>query len=208
MIALDYDALPKRIRSEMSSDIAIPLVNDAEPFDLVPPAHFKDGIGAEVRVFAASGISEDDLVEYRWNYLDKPITVVVSRNARRIEFDLSTLPECRSTRGPSCVRAAKEWVARVVKLKGRDRFDNDFEITLPWPNELADGVSFSSAPDLDIAMAFRWHLRLDADVRNDVLTIFVYKRFPHIQGGFQDGSKWFDDDFRALVQAKAAAQGR
>jgi len=181
-------------------------MKDANPFDSVPPARFKDGIGAEVRVFAARDISEDDIVECRWHYLDKPITVVVSRNARRIEFDLSALPECGVTRGASCVRAAKEWVARVVKLKGRDRFDNDFEITLPWPNELVDGVSFSSAPDLDISMAFRWHWRIDVDVRHGILTVFVYTRIPQLQTRFQDGSKWFDDDFRALVQRKAAEQ--
>jgi len=139
--------------------------------------------------------------------MDRPITVIVSNNARRFEFDLTAIPAYTRARGATCVAEAKTWVESIIQMEGVDRFKHAYRIELNWPEVLETGVTFSSAPDLDIAQALEWHYRVDAQVEGDLLVIFVYKRFQHIQGGYQDGSKWFSDEFRQLVHDKAVQEG-
>ncbi len=130
--------------------------------------------------------------------MDKPVAVVLSANGKRIEFDLNMISACQSSRGAGCVDETKEWVESVLAMEGRDRFDQHYQIKMPWPDALQDGVAFSSAAELDIDKAFRWHYRVDAEVADGILTFFVYKRIPQLMS-YQDGSKWFEDDFRVEV---------
>lgn len=46
-----------------------------------------------------------------------------------------------------------------------------------------------------------WFDRVDAFVHHDMLSMLVYKKVAQLQG-YPDGSKWFDDDFRFMVNQR------
>jgi len=183
--------------------MSIPLRNEVEPFQAGVPLRAKSGTDAELHVYAARNQAQDDLIQVRWRFEGKVLTFTSSRNARIIAFDLREVDACAASRSEECAREARAWVESVLRLGGTDRYGRAYQVGLPWPRTLADGSWFSSAPQLDINEALVWHLRIDAQVRDGILEFLIYKRFPQVQGGFQDGARWFGDEFRARVIAGA-----
>ncbi|NOT01701.1 MAG: hypothetical protein HOP29_13850 [Phycisphaerales bacterium] len=178
------------------------------------PVQIRDDVALRVRLFAAGENSDCDIAEYQWLANGRRLRVVSSRNAVRVDFDLDQVVECAWSHGPACVQATRKWVERTLKLEGEYRGTGDsvikYRVELPWPEKLDDGVWFSSAPDRDIYRLPgmpRWYERVDAYVENGVLSILIYKKIGQLMG-YQDGSKWFPDDFRAKVLQRARELGK
>jgi len=205
MVPWNYEQLPHDIKSRNAGDLQRILLDLACPISGARPLRLKADCDAQVAVHVAKDDTEADMVQYRWSSGGRQLVAIVGRNGVQVLFDLHSVSECAARRDQLCVAATRAWVERVMRLSGRDQLYQDYHIDLAWPDSLNDGVAFSSAPDLDITKTFRWHFRVDAEVQDGVLTIFTYKRVPNLMS-FQDASKWFDNDFRALVQTKAAEQ--
>ena len=176
-------------------------------------------VRAAVRVFAAWKPGEADIIEYRWKYKGQTIRFLMAVNAVRFDIDLDELdtnPQF-SEHGPSRVDRARVFVNEVFRLKGdipawsidRNAISppTTFEVVLPWPERLEDGVAFSSNPDMNAIVVTHWWYRVDAFVTGDTLSLMSYGKSP-VTMGFVDGSKWFPDEFRAFVHEKARAQGK
>ena len=206
----EFEDLPSNIQNQVVGGPEWVMARDVHPFKTVFPLEVKDDVELQCRVFASQVPSDNDLVEYCWDFQDKAICVLTSKNAMTINLDLGDLPACLR-RGAACVAAAREWVGQVVKLEGG--YDDNpaqpkYRVQFPWPADLEDGVWFSSAPDQNLMRLpgmERWYSRVDAFVENGTLSIMIFKK-PGQLMGYPDGSKWFDDDFRALVQSKMQQQ--
>jgi len=206
MIAIPFSTIPKRIQGAIAGDVERPMQRGASPFEHTP-LRLKEHIDAAVRVYMAFNRAQDDLVEFQWTYRGNRMTVLVGRNGSRIQFRLNEIPACQLTRGAVCVDSAKNWVETVLRLKGVDRFDQEYRVEFAWPDQLVDGVSFSSAPDRDVMKVFRWHWRVDAEIEKGILTVLIYKRIAQLMS-YQDGSKWFPEEFRTFLHQKAREQGK
>ncbi len=212
-INIEIDALAMPLREQMYSWIASTLDRISQP------EHRREFIEAinsnnlAIRVSAAQSIKQDDLIEYCWTVEGRPLRAVASLNALKLDFDLAQLPACHRTLGQACVFAARNWIESVIKLEGKfgaPEAPTKYRVELPWPDELTDGVKFSSAPEQELPRLPgmpRWHARVDAFVEDGVLSILIYKKIGQLMH-FQDGSKWFDDEFRALVHRKARELGK
>jgi len=208
-----FEELPNDIKGTVGV-LEGPMRRQALPHKTVRPLEVKDGLDLRVGVFAARDSTEDDVVEYRWTYGGKALRLVVSRNATALDFALDQLSGCRQgDRAGACVAGARAWVEEVLELRGEySILEHHIEycVDLPWPNELRDGVWFSSAPEQNLmrlrGMPF-WHDRVDAFVENGTLSILIYRKVGQLLG-YQDGSQWFSDDFRELIHRKAAEQGK
>jgi len=205
MVSWDFQNLPANIQSQSANELLRVLRKAACPISVVPPLHLKPDCEGQVAAYAAKDKTKADLVEYRWTDGERQLAAVVGINGVQVQFDLQLIPECRVKRTGACVAAARAWVEKVLRLNGKDEYYQDFQIELPWPDELTDGVWFSSAPDLEITKVFRWHFRVDAEVHDGILTFYIYKRVAQLMS-FQDGSKWFDGQFRAAVLSKSDAR--
>lgn len=171
----------------------------------VHPIELKAGFELGVKVYAAKTNQENDLVEYRWLAGGRPIRVVVSLNAIKIDLELDQLAECGDgDRGLACVNAARAWAGDVIKLNGEQPTVGGsihYRVMLPWPDKLVDGIWFSSSPDQNIMRLRgwpRWDQRVDAFVENGTLSVLIYRKIGQLMG-YQDGSEWFDDAFRRSV---------
>lgn len=177
------------------------------------PIEIRENADLQFLVIAAGADNQSDLARYCWNYNGRRLCVVTSLNALRVDFELKYVPQCQWTRAAACVDGARKWVEEVLRLEGEYSVLDDnisYRVELPWPSQLVDGLSFSSAPEQNIMRLPgmpRWYERVDAFVENGVLSILIYKKIGQLMG-YQDGSKWFPDDFRALVHQKALEQGR
>jgi len=183
----------------------------ARPHKPTRPFEARKDCDLGIRVFASRKETENDLIEFHWQHNGRPLRVVTSRNAMRVDFDLRHVIACHQTLGAACVAATRQWVEEVVKLAGEYSILHHeivYRVTLPWPAQLHNGTWFSSAPEQDLTqlrgLPF-WHDRVDAFVDDGTLSILVYRKTGQ-RMGYPDGSMWFDDDFRALVQRKAAEQ--
>jgi|GEM_PF-2408606 len=174
------------------------------------PVELEPGVELEVRAAAAQTPQQNDLVEFRWQLQGRPIRVVASANAFKIDFDLRQLSSCSGgVRGGACIGEARTWVERVLKLEGEQRAVNrpiGYRVELPWPDSLSDGVRFCSSPEQNI-MRLRgwpqWFDRVDAFVENEVLSFLIYRSIGQRMTSFRDGSKWFPEDFRKQILSKA-----
>jgi hypothetical protein len=200
-LSLDFASIPRRIKAQMYSYLAFSLTWDGHPQARDQVEKCENTV---FRVYAASSPNEDDLVEYRWRFMNQGIRAIASLNAFRLDIDLDELSSNASLDqfGQTRLGRAKGLVSRLLKLEGQDRYREDFKINIPWPATLGNGVAFCTNPDQSIIVLMRWHRRLDFYVENGVLSILIYKKIPQL-AFWQDGSKWFKDDFRALVHSKA-----
>jgi len=168
----DYAKLSPAIRSQIENYLAFYLTPEAQP---------QKDPQFTTRTFAATEQSQNDLVECRWTFAGLPLRAVQSLNAMKIDIPLS---------GHASTEEVKALLASIVKLKGTDIEGKEYEVHLPWPGTLTDGVKFSSNPNADIRFLPNWHERVDAFVDGDHLSILIYKKIPQLMG-YQDGSKWF-----------------
>jgi len=213
-VDISFEEVPRELQSQMHSYLATLIQWDAHPQRRGWP--YKDGVPVfdkggdfDVRVFAAYDKSQDDLIEYSWNAGGMPMRATSSRNAISLAFPLSEIDEnvALDKYGDNRVERARGWLTTIFKLQGRDQYKQEYSIPVPCPDMLEDGAKWSSAPERRVNAVFIWHQRLDAYVENRVLFVLTYKMPPRL-GGYQDGSKWFDDDFRALIHEKAREQGK
>lgn len=141
---------------------------------------------ARIRYYSARAKGEDDLIEHRWPSRFGQLRLVQGRNVMKLEMPLKAMDD------PKRLEQAKEMTAAVVKLKGKDVYDQDYSIELQWPARLGDGARFSSNPTQDINRLHTWARRVDAEVTGDTLSLYFYKKVPQLMA-YQDGSTWFKD---------------
>ncbi len=168
--SIDHAELPPGIRSQAENYPVFYFTPEAQP-DKDPQC--------KTRIFTASEQSQNDLVEYRWNFAGLQLRAVQSLNALKVEIPLS---------GIASVDEVKKLVDSIVKLKGTDMEGNDYEVHLQWPKALSDRMQFSSNPNANILTLPSWHDRVDASVVGNRLSILIYKKIPQL-AGYQDGSK-------------------
>jgi len=207
-VSVDFENLPTGIKSQMYNRLAGVLQRDARP--QTGSSWAKPG-RMTVRAFAAGQSSSDDLIEYQWLHLGQTLRAVASRNALRLDIDLDEVDRNMELRefGTTRLQHVRGLVESMLRLRGKS-FELDpqpFEIQIPWPDTLNDGLRFSTNPDKSIMEmdAARWYERVDFLVHAQTLSIRFYFK-PGQLTAPQDGSIWFDNDFRALVQTKAAEQ--
>jgi hypothetical protein len=210
----DFARLPETLVWSLDMLLGWALNRDAHPHKRsAVPRQVADGIDLKVRVAVAQDANQDDLIEYMWTFDGNPVRAVASINALKMDFDLAQLPDCRRARNHACMFAVRHWVEKVVKLRDEYNIMDShvkYEVDLPWPDVLADGIQFSSAPERDLmrlAGISRWYERVDVVVENGVLAVLIYNKPAQLMG-YQDGSRWFPDDFRAAVMQKAREQRR
>ena len=101
-------------------------------------------------------------------------------------------------------------MSSIVRLKGETVALEPvpYELHIPWPKVLTDGVTFCSNPGQDLlAMdVYFWFKRVDGFVDGRTLSLQFYTK-PGQRVEYADGSKWFSDDFRAFIHQKAKEQG-
>lgn len=206
---IPFADIPPRLKSLIDNVLWRVLRKDVHPCKPSQyPIKLAEGVELRVRVFVAIDDNQNGLIEYRWTHDGRPIRVVCSRNATKIDFDLECLAPCEGTRGASCVAAAREWVEDVLKLEGKYpslKTPIEYQVSLPWPEELSEGVAFSSAAEQSIMRLYgipRYFDRVDAFIENGALSILLYRNVGQLPG-YQDGSKWFADEFRAEVLERA-----
>jgi hypothetical protein len=210
-VEVKFADLPEVIQSEMQTYFSCMLREGVQPSYPGWPMKLKPGVDLHVRVATACLATENDLVEYQWSSDGRPHRVISSRNAIRIDFDLNAITQCSHAMERACVLEASRWVDESLKF--RDSFKIlsrkiDYNVVLPWPDEFVDGMEFSSAPDRDIRTlpgTYHWYERVDAFVDHSVLSLLAYKKDGQVIG-YQDGSKWFPDDFRAVVLERMREQ--
>jgi len=209
-IEVDFEDLPKVIMGQMANHLTPVQQKDARPQQ--PGAWDKPG-RMSVRVFASDTKELDDLVEYRWMHMGQNLRVVASRNAARLDLDLDEVdqnPELRQL-GSTQLQRVRALVEGTVRLHGEAWSDElpAFDVEIPWPDALSDGMRFSTNPEQSIqAMdGLRWFTRVDFFVHDAVLSVMFYFKLGQ-RAGPEDGSKWFDDNFRAQVRERAREQGK
>ncbi|MBU0718344.1 MAG: hypothetical protein KJ749_08855 [Planctomycetes bacterium] len=201
-----FEELPKDLKAQMYSYVAFSIQWEAHP---QRRGRALEGGEFRVRVFAAYDKSQDDLIEYTWTRFGQNLRIVAGINAMRLDIDLDEVranPELDDC-GRTLLARTQGLVSRVIRLSGRDIHKQQFEVKLPWPNTLANGVAFSSAPDRPLNSVTPWHERVDVFVEDGTLSILLYKLIQQL-GAYRVGSQWFSDDFRELVHRKAEEQGR
>jgi len=212
LVGWGFSGLPKAVMGSVDNFLIAVIKKEVHPQKRYP-VNVKEDINLQIHVFAATDKTQHDLVEYHWTYNSKPLRFVVGRNGMKIDFDLEQISTCQVTHGAACVDEAKRWVKEVLKLEGKYPalgHSIPYQVQFPWPDELSDGVSFSSAPEQDLTLLYgipRLFDRVDAFVENGVLSVLIYKKIGQLMG-YQDGSKWFKDEFRTIVHEKAREQGK
>lgn len=209
-VTVSFDDLPKTIKGPMYSRLGFILEWDAHPQTRGRPLEAGRML---IRAFAVTNKEQHDLVEYSWLYMGQNLRVVVSINAMRLDIDLRELadnPEL-SEFGRTRVRRAIGLVENIVRMRG-ETFSLDpqpFEVHIPWPDVLTDGTRFSTSPNRNISSmnSVFWFHRIDFSVHDQTLSVMFYFK-PGQLVGPQDGSKWFPNEFRALVHEKARDQGK
>ncbi|MFM9962444.1 MAG: hypothetical protein ACKV2Q_14625 [Planctomycetaceae bacterium] len=164
--------------------------------ELVPKARPSD---AKIRVFAASGTKERDLLEMTWAHRGVPLRWIMSANVSDIQFPLPPFRE--GTANDVSGQKVAEFVGEVLRLKGEiPGLDRDFKVDLPWPDTLDNGISFSSNSKVNITDVIWWFDRWDVVIKDNTVHILIYSRNPQI-AGFDDGSQFFPAEFRKLQLA-------
>lgn len=164
-----------------------------------------------VRVFAAYATSQTDLVEYRWEHEGLQLRVLVARDVVRMDLDLAEVEEKAQSERESPTAYLRGLLPKLIRLEGEMNTvpPHSYKTEIPLPEVLEEGIQFSSNPDQILTSMdyYTWHKRIDGFVESGKLALLFYMR-PGPRSGFQDPSKWFDDDFRAAVHQKAREQGK
>lgn len=159
--------------------------------ELVPKARPTD---AKIRVFAASGPKERDLLEMKWAHRGVPLRWIMSANVSDIQVPLQPFRE--DTASEVSGQKVAEFVSEVLRFKGDiPGLDRDFKVDLPWPKTLDNGISFSSNSKVNITDVIWWFDRWDVVIKDNTVHILIYSRNPQI-AGFDDGSQFFPAEFR------------
>lgn len=208
-VTWEFAKMPEQVKGYMAQRLVWIFPEELRPHKNTYPTHpieLKDGVVLAVRVAVADNADEYDLIEYEWLPHGRMIRVVASRNATRIDFALEELRSCRrDVHVNPCAKDARAWVESVIMLEGSQPGlgrQIDYRVDLPWPPELSDGTTFSSAPEKNIVRLRgwpQWWDRVDGFVKDGVLSILIYFKIGQLMG-YPDGSKWFPEEFRELVK--------
>ena len=206
LIEMEYSSIPRDTQSLLDRGYAVRLKCKASPY---VRGKYDSPRNAIVRTFAAFTHEQDDLLELSWVFLGQHLRMISSINAMRLDIDLGEIDRNNVLDQFGMTRhdRTKGLIAAVVRLEGENTYGEHYQIELPWPDTLQDGVAFCSNPDRSIRTLGRWHQRIDAFVNNGVLSILSYKHIPQMTM-YRDASKWFDNDFRAWVHQEAREQGK
>ena len=206
---INFDDLPLReVVGSMYSSLAFVLVWEAHP---QRQGFAKEPGRMAVAAYAARNDEENDLVEYRWVYLGQTIRAVRSLSALQIDLDLDEINNNVELAqfGKLEVQRVRGFVEHIIRMEGESHEfkPQRFRIDIPWPASLTDELEFSTNPDRNLLHmdVYRWYERIDFWVHGRTFSIRFYRK-PGQLMGLPDGSKWFPDDFRALVQSKMQAQ--
>lgn len=192
---LNYGAL------ELFSADILPFGYVPDLYTPVPPARASD---AKVRVFAASDKNENDLVEVTWQHRGIPLRWVQRINISVVEFPLE--PFQSESAGKACQKV-REFLGEVIRLRGESDYNKlrPYEIQLPWPESLTDGMEFTSNPHKDFQSLSRWQDRVDVVIEQGRLKLITY----HLNSRamyFLDGSEFFPEDFRKIILERMRAE--
>jgi hypothetical protein len=211
-VQITFNELPAEIRHSLDLCMGWILQKDVQPLERhIRPIKPRNDLHLRVGVIASRKSSENDLVEYEWDFNGRPLRIVASLNAVKIDFDLNAVKDGSLPHHPVCVQEAVHWLEGTLNLRGSApalHRDIEYSVEMPWPDRFDDGIEFSSAPEMSIwnLPGFeRWYVRVDALVENATLSILIYRKVGQLMG-YQDGSKWFPDDFRAVVLERMRAQ--
>ncbi|MBI4718071.1 MAG: hypothetical protein HY763_09725 [Planctomycetes bacterium] len=197
---LERAMIPDSVRIGAENQVELRLTPEGSP--LASPS-------CVIRVAASTSPDQDDIIEYRWKYDPIEMELRQSLNAIELRVDLKELEAAAKAAWDSSTGLAvvRSLVGALLKLRGRDGYGREFALEIPWPSRLVDGMEFSTNPERRIDELQAWHERVDFAVRGGSLRVLLYNRIPQFPG-FRDGSKWFPDDFRAMVHQKAREQGK
>ncbi|MBI4718551.1 MAG: hypothetical protein HY763_12150 [Planctomycetes bacterium] len=202
-VLIPFARLDARLRAQMYNTLAFILTEDAHPQGADNTDQPRMPI--VVRVRAARDPDDDDVIEYEWTYNDQTIRAIASRNAVRIDIGLAELDRNPrfSAYPPASTARARALVESLMQLRGANAYEPGFDVRLPWPDVLRDGVQFSSNPELNLHRLTRLHERVDVFVKGGVLSLQFYKKPAQLMQ-FQDGSQWFAPEFRAAIWEDSA----
>lgn len=202
-VSIEHKLLPKRINGAMYSRVEELFRSEASP--IVKGQPLEPG-RMRVGVFAAVDRSQNDLVEYRWEHEGVDIRLLSSIDVVQIELNIDQLEKQARFR-MTTADYLRDLLPTILRLEGEDQYKVHYQVILPWPKSLEDGLEFSTNPDQSLIFLTRWHQRVDAFVEGRKFFLLVYKK-PDQLMNFRDGSKWFSDDFRQFVHDKAREQGK
>ncbi len=169
----------------------LPFAYQTGKVELVPKTRPTD---AKIRVFAASGPKERDLLEMIWTHRGVSLRWIMSANVSDVQFPLQPFRDGTATEVSG--QKVAEFASEVLRHKGEiPGLDRDFKVDLPWPDKLDNGISFSSNSKLNITDVIWWFDRWDVVVKDNTVHILIYSRNPQI-AGFDDGSQYFPAEFR------------
>ena len=179
------------------SDGAMPFGYDREFYAPVPLARPGD---AKVRVFAASGKHENDLVECVWQHRGIPIRWVEQLNISVVEFPLDAFQSNSTDSAEKVCLKVQEFLGAVIPLRGASDYNklHPYEIQLPWPKTLSEGMEFTSNPNIDFEHLARWQDRADVVIEQGRFKFITYHLDTRAMF-FLDGSQYFPEDFRKTM---------
>lgn len=204
LVHLAYSELPRPVRSRVYSSLGFILQEEARPFGTMTAALADSGNYPKVRVCAAQWALRSDLLEMRWRFGNQKIRALHRGNVVRLDLDLDEIMRNRDLDRFGCkeIDRVKGLIASMVRLKGRTHTVDPvpFQLRIPWPEELTDGVQFSSNPDQDLngMDVYFWFKRVDAFVDGRKLSLQCYFK-PGQRPFFEGHSQWFDACFRDIV---------
>jgi hypothetical protein len=190
-VPMELERLPKTLQESVMGrslnliqEVALPFAYNPDLYKLVPKQRDND---ATIRVFAARTKGEKDLIELSWRTYDTDIQWVIGQNISCLRVPVGAFDS---------VREFRIFLERVYLMKDEPNWYQAYEIELPWPESLRDGVEISSDINKHPAMdVFFWPLRLDVIVNNGTAHVLTYHRNPQLPG-FEPGDAWFSDEFR------------
>jgi hypothetical protein len=203
-VGIDLESIPGLIQDFANSQLEFRIEKHARP---------EAAESRSVEVFAGLNSNQDDALRYTWQLNGRKLAVILTSAALVLQLDLReiTTESARQNGFDSKTQFVIAIMEKVMYTRGRgvtyDGAYKDFDLKIPWPESLDDGVTFSTNPSLDLDRIQAWWDRVDGSVENQVLSIRTYFCVTKFRG-FLDGSKWFPDDFRQFVHEKAREQGK
>jgi len=225
-VDVEFEDLPEEIKGSISNMFAFFMNRSAMPvwYKIVEGTPRRSKVGTitsrevktnqelAIRVYAAFGPGETDLVEYWWPVAGQSVRALIRLEVVRLDFNLDEVQRnpALDDHGAALQARVQGLLARLIKTTGHATLDRaPYELHVPWPASFDEGTKFSTNPDAltPSVNAYKWFDRVDGYVAGGVLSMMFYLKSSQ-SPIFHDGSKWFPDDFRAWVHEQAAAQGR
>ena len=155
-----------------------------------------------VAVYAAADQEESDLVDVRYVVDEYEVRLLLDQFLVVMQIQLAKSDQRTLAEGGEVPSEQISLLCeRMMRLKSDDGSLRSYEIVLPWPKKLKNGMSFSSNPDQRRMAMGRWTQRVDVKVEDGVVKLYAYwksDRLMHFPLEWR--SQCFDADFRSAIQ--------